>query len=495
MPLAVPPRLLAATVGVAVAAGFVASPTGGAVEPTGAGASNEAAAAPDTERLLEPSPGARGVGDRYWPLDGNGGIDVLRYDIVDAYDFDSGTLSGTTTLRVRATQALSSFQLDFLLPVSSVSVDGAAAAYDRPHRHELRIAPATPLVRGERFEVVVEYAGEPGPIRYARERNWAADDDEVVTMNEPHMAPWWFPSNDHPTDKARFDITITGPATHQTISNGLLVDRVVDGDQATTHWRATDPMVPYLAFFALGRYDVEQGVRQGLPWYVAVSQELPDAQRHRAMTSLKRSPAVTAWLDQRLGAYPFESTGGVAPSINVGFALENQTRPTYAGSSATHLPTIVHELAHQWFGDSVSVRRWRDIWLNEGFATFMEAAYAEKRGGRPAQQWLRAQYDARRGDASFWSLDLADPGRRHIFDEPVYLRGGMALQALRHRIGNRDFWRALQDWVEERQYGNGSVKAFRRHVEQVSGTDLDRFFRVWLTAPRAPAVTRSNGLR
>ncbi|MEN8672666.1 M1 family metallopeptidase [Nocardioides sp.] len=495
MHLAVTPRLLAATVGASVAAGFLAAPSGDAIEPTAAGASQEAAATPDTERLLEPTPGAAGIGDRYWPLDGNGGIDVQHYDIVNSYDFADGHLSGTTTLTVRATQALSSFQLDFLLPVSAVSVDGVDATYDRPHRHELRIAPTTPLVRGERFEVVVQYAGRPGPIRYARERNWAADGDEVVTMNEPHMAPWWFPSNDHPTDKARFDVTITGPATHRTISNGLLVDRVVAGDQATTHWRSSDPMVPYLAFFALGRYDVEHGVRNGLPWYVAVSRELPDPQRRRAMTSLERSPAVTAWLARRLGPYPFESTGGVAPSIDVGFALENQTRPTYSGSAATHLPTIVHELAHQWFGDSVSVRRWHDIWLNEGFATFMEAAYAEKHGGRSAQQWLRAQYDSRRGEASFWRLDLADPGRRHIFDEPVYLRGAMALQALRHRIGNRVFWATLQQWVAERQYGTGSVRAFRRHVEQVSGTDLDRFFRVWLTTPRAPTVTRANGLR
>ncbi|CAN5342511.1 M1 family metallopeptidase [soil metagenome] len=443
----------------------------------------------------EPTPGAAGIGDDYWPLDGNGGIDVLHYDIDDAYDFATGRLEGVTTLQIRATQALSRFQLDFLLPVSWVTVDGQAATVTRPEPHELQIAPVTTVAEGATFTVEVTYAGDPTPLGYAGEQNWTATDAEVITMNEPHMAPWWFPANDHPTDKATYDITITGPATHQVVSNGLLIDRTEDGDLATTHWRSTDPMASYLAFFALGRYEIAQGTRDGLPWYVAVSRELPAPTRRAAIRSLTRSPELTGWLARRLGRYPFESTGGVATTIEVGFALENQTRPTYSGYSSTQHSTVVHELAHQWFGDSVSVRRWRDIWLNEGFATFMEAAYAEKHHGPAAQKSLLAQYDQLSQDDAFWRLDLADPGAGHLFDAPVYVRGGMALQALRHRIGNRDFWSLIRTWVRTRRYGNGAVTQFERLAEKTSGTDLDRFFRVWLRAPRAPAETRANGLR
>ncbi|WP_323793322.1 M1 family metallopeptidase [Nocardioides sp.] len=450
----------------------------------------QASAAEDSAR-----PGADGIGDRYWPLDGNGGIDVQHYDVHDAYDFDTGRLTGRTVLTITATQRLSSFHLDFLLPVSAVTVDGEPAEFTRPHKHELRIVPSAVVPDEAQLTVEVVYTGVPGALTYAGESNWAASDAEVVTMNEPHMATWWFPANDHPTDKATFDVTITGPATHQVVSNGLLVDRAVDGALATTHWRATHPMASYLAFFALGRYDIHESVRDGLPSYVAVSRELRRSERKASMRSLRRSGAITSWLEKRLGRYPFESTGGLATSLDVGFALENQTRPTYSGWSSTHRPTVVHELAHQWFGDSVSVSRWRDIWLNEGFATFMEGAYAEKHGGHSARRQLRNDYDFLRHDAHVWGVDLTDPGPRDIFHQSVYDRGALTLQALRQLIGDRVFWSVLRTWVRERRYGNGTVGAFQRLAESKSDRDLDRFFRVWLEQRRPPARTKANGLR
>ncbi len=465
--------------------------------PTSPAAAGHDPARPEVSRAASAPAhaGSEGIGDDYWPLDGNGGIDVLHYDINDSYDFAGGRLEGSTTLTIRATESLTRFQLDFLLPVTAVYVDGVPAVFSRPAPHELRIRPATPLPKGTDFTALVEYAGEPGPISYARESNWLADGNEVVTMNEPHMAPWWFPANDHPTDKALFDITITGPATHQVVSNGLPVDRTVEGDLATTHWRSTDPMATYLAFFALGRYDIREGTRGDLPWYVAVSRDLPDGIAAASMRSLRRSAAITAWLDRRLGPYPFESTGGVASSLNPWFALENQTRPTYSRGMAMDRPTVVHELAHQWFGDSVSVRRWRDIWLNEGFASFMEVAYAEKHHGQRAQRWLRQNYDFARYDDYVWSVDLTDPGPRHIFHSSVYYRGAMALQALRHLIGERDFWSLLRTWLSARRHSTGSVPAFQRLAEEVSGRELDEFFRVWLRAKRPPERTAANGLR
>ncbi len=444
--------------------------------------------------VAAPVAGSAGIGDPYWPLDGNGGIDVKHYDIRDRYEFAGGRLSGTTTLTIRATRTLSRFNLDLLLPVEEVFVDGAPAAHSRPHKHELQITPAAPIVAGAVVEVTVSYAGKPGQIEYAGEGNWLADDREVVTMNEPHMAPWWFPANDHPRDKARFDIAIKAPASHQVVANGLFVDRTVSGDLATTHWRSNDPMVPYLAFFAAGRYDVQKGTFRGLPWYAAVSRTLSSGQREASMRLMKRSRGVTAWLENHLGEYPFESTGGLTTGLQPGFALENQTRPTYPALSGGGLSLVVHELAHQWFGNSVAVESWSDIWLNEGLATFMEVYYTEKHGGRTGTKWLRDSYLQQRSAAGFWRLRLDDPGRNNIFDNAVYVRGAMTAQALRDRVGERDYWRILRTWVRTHRDGNGSSTQFEKRAGQISGERLGSFFDAWLRGAKPPKRTAANGL-
>ncbi len=196
---------------------------------------------PPRRRRSRPT-GAEGIGDAYFPQDGNGGLDVKRYRIHDRYDFDRGRLSGRTRLTVRATEDLSSFNLDFLLPVRSVTVDGTAAEHRRPDKHELRITPRDAISSGQRFDVVVSYAGVPDRYGYLGERNWLADRREVVAMNQPHMSPWWFPANDHPSDKARMDISLTVPRGKQVFANGERVSRVPRGDQVTHRFRAAEPM-------------------------------------------------------------------------------------------------------------------------------------------------------------------------------------------------------------------------------------------------------------
>ncbi|WP_372728517.1 M1 family metallopeptidase [Nocardioides sp.] len=440
------------------------------------------------------SPGAAGIGDPYFPLDGNGGIDVRRYQVHDRYSFGSGRLSGHTRLTIRATQALSRFNLDLLLPVRGVRIAGRPVEFRKPNRHELQITPRRPIAAGTVFRVRVSYAGRPGTIGWRGERNWLADDTEVVTMNEPHMAPWWFPANDHPRDRARMDIHITVPRRERVVANGQQVSRRVHGRLATTHWRAEEPMVPYLAFFAAGRFEVGQGSHRGLPWYVAVSKRIPQPTRDRSMRLMKRTPGVVSWLEGRLGEYPFASTGGLTTSLNPGFALENQTRPTYPVLARGSSSIVVHELAHQWLGDAVALHGWRDIWLNEGSASFLEVAYDEAHGGPTAQAWLDDRYADLDDDPTFWQLKIGDPGPSHLFDHEVYLRGAMAMQALRNRIGEEDFWTLLRTWVSERAGSTGSTGQFRRLAEKISGEELDGFFEAWLIAPVAPERTADNGL-
>ncbi|MDP2772012.1 MAG: M1 family metallopeptidase [Nocardioides sp.] len=443
----------------------------------------------------EPAPvGAPGIGDGYFPLDGNGGIDVLRYEVHDRYEFVHRRLSGRTRLTITATEPLTAFNLDLLLPVRSVTVDGEESPWSRPNRHELQITPTSPVADGQTFDVVVEYVGRPGRIGWRGESNWVASRHEVVAVNQPHMAAWWFPSNDHPRDKAVMDISITAPRRKSVVSNGELVSRRVHGGLATTRWRSKEPMAPYLAFFAAGPFEVVRGRHRGLPWVSAVSRSVPRGAFQRSMRLMKRSARLTRWLETKLGPYPFGSVGGVTTSLNPGFALENQGRPVYPVMAAGARTVVVHELAHQWFGNSVSVEEWSDIWLNEGAATFMEVRHAEARGGPSGQQWLQSLYDECYHDAQFWRVRLDDPGPRRLFDTAVYERGAMTFQALRHKVGEQAFWRLMRRWVADHRGGNASTADFEALAEEVTGVPLDAFFDVWLRRTTRPGRTAANGL-
>jgi aminopeptidase N len=452
-------------------------------------------------------PGSAGLGDPYFPIDGNGGYDVQHYDVDVRYEIASARISGTATIRATATQHLSRFNLDLVLGVDAVTVDGApltrgealpgSATYTKPRRHELAVAPGTAIPAGHVFTVTVAYHGTPAAIGYQRNQPWVHGPEEAMATNEPHIAPWWFPANDHPRDKATFDLTIAVPSGNQAISNGELLGTTEGEEWSTWRWRMSDPMAPYLAFFAAGRFEWEQGVSHGLPYVNAVSKGLTPADRTRAMGLMRRSPAIVRWLEKHLGAYPFDSTGGVTTSLHSGFALENQSRPTYPylGNGSYGRSVVVHELAHQWFGDEVSVHRWRDIWLNEGFASWAEWRYDEAHGGPRAHRTMLEHYAGYpRGD-SFWRLSIGDPGPRRLFAYPVYERGAMAVQALRHRIGNADFRELLKTWVQRRADRTGRVGQFRRLAESISDERLGTFFNAWLHTKEKPRRTAANGLR
>ncbi|WP_165807144.1 M1 family metallopeptidase [Nocardioides currus] len=437
--------------------------------------------------------GATGIGDPYWPLDGNGGIDVASYRIRNSYDIRDQALRGTTQVRFTATEDLSSFNLDFLLKVSKATVDGVAAKV-RQSKHELTITPRTDLAAGSRHKVVVTYAGHPGTKHYAGEENWLANDHEAVAMNQPHMAPWWFPANDHPIDKARFDVATTVAQGREVISNGKLVSKKRTRKGTTWRWRADEPMASYLAFFAAGDFTIQKGTAHGLPWVNAVSQQLPAAEQKSSLKLLSRTPDVVKALSADLGPYPFSVTGGLTTGLPVYFALENQTRPTYPAVGGQAESLIVHELAHQWFGDDVAIARWRDIWLNEGAATFMEWRFAEQHGGPPASEALMSTYDGHPAGDDFWELEVSDPGAANVFDDAIYDRGGMTLQALRQRIGEEKFWLLVRTWLDTKGGGNGTSEEFEALAAQVSGQDLTGFFTAWLRTPTKPAKTADNGL-
>lgn len=486
---------LAALLASAVAGACAADgPASGGVSTAALAATTAAAPTAAAVATAPANASARGV-DPYWPLDGNAGTDARRYDVRVAYDFATGTLRGRTAIRMRATRDLASFGLDLLLPVRSATVNGRPAAVRRLNAHDIRVRPKVPIAAGTSFVVRVVYAGRPGSYRYAGERSWLANRREVVTMNEPHMAPWWFPSNDHPGDKATFDIRVTVPRSKQVISNGVRVGSRVSATRRTVHWRMAQPMTTYLAFFAAGEFAVETGrSAAGTPYVIAASKALPAAERRAAMRQLRASGAITDWLERRFGDYPFSTTGGVVTSLPVGFALENQSRPTYG--SWIYRSVVVHELAHQWFGDSVAVEKWRDIWLNEGFATYAEVLYDAARGGPSVATWLRDEYDAfcRAPGARLWTVDLRDPGPSRIFSEAVYDRGAMVLAALGQVVGPDELASLLRTWAAAHRHGNASVADFEALAEAETGQELTAFFDAWLGGG-VPAGTPGNGLQ
>jgi aminopeptidase N len=455
--------------------------------------SGVAPAAAASEPAAATDPGADGIGDPYYPLDGNGGINVLSYDVRDRYRFFSGRLSGTTIVTLRTTQQLSSFDLDFLLPVSRVRLSTGKATFDVPEHHELRITPKHEIPAHTRLRATITYAGKPAHHSYAFESNWVASTHEAEAVNEPHMAPWWFPSNDHPLDKARMSIRVTVPGGKQVVSNGRLVGVRRHGGLATYHWGGAGPMATYLAFFVAGHFQVRTGTSHGLPYYLAVSRGLPEPQRRAAMRGLSQTPDIVHWLQSEVGPYRFSATGGVVTSLDPGFSLENQTRPVYPRGVFRLL--MVHELAHQWFGDSVSVHHWSDVWLNEGFATYMEHRWTEAHGGESTSSWLHGVYDS--SSSGFWNGVVSDPGSDigELFAFPVvYQRGAMTLAALRNVIGTPTFTTLVRRWTHQNRYGHGTTDAFEALAEKVSGQDLTAFFDVWVRQPGQPDATAENGL-
>lgn len=455
-----------------------------------------AGATPSTTAVAEARARVSGPGDggdSYFPADGNRGYDVQRYRVRIHYRTARKELAGRAVVTARAEQRLARFHLDLRLRPRSVTVDGRPASFGKPTGRELRVVPQRPIAAGETFRVVVRYAGRPGRLGWRGERPWQADRHEAVAMGQPQIAAWWFPANDHPRDRARMDVTVVVPRGQQAISNGRLIGKRVRRHTTVWRWRAAEPMAPYLAFFAVGRFDVRTSRVRGLHQVVAVSRRLPARAQRRAVRQLSRSAAITRWVEKQVGPYPYAATGGVASALETGFALENQTRPTYgAGGIPTSL--LVHEIAHQWFGNHVTVADWSDIWLNEGFATFMELRWAETRAGASADAWLRRTWRRVGPDRAAWRVRIGDPGPGRMFHAAVYVRGAMTLQALRNRIGEEKFWGLVRSWAAERGGGSASTADFVALAEDVAGTDLDDFFTAWLRSPSRPAWTEVNGL-
>ncbi|KAA2262477.1 M1 family metallopeptidase [Solihabitans fulvus] len=427
--------------------------------------------------------GSDGAGDSYYPTDGNGGYDVTDYDIDITYDPASHHLDGRARIAAQATAELRRFDLDLSgLTVSSVSVGGRAAAFSRAGDHELVITPAAALREGERFTVDVAYGGEPQAVTSDQlgTSGWQISaSGGAYAAGEPHSATTWFPANDTPRDKARFRLTVRVPDGWSAIANGVADGVVSAGGWTTFLWVERNPIATYLTTVAIDRWTmVRSQLPDGTP---VVDAYAPGAEDKRALED--RLPEILAFLSEKFGPYPQDAAGGIFLAEDIGFSLETQTRPTYA--RWTNLETIVHENAHQWFGDSVSVRSWADICLNECFASYAQWLW-EERQGVDLDAKYRAQLDRVRDNAAFWARPLYDMGQGNEFSA-VYDKGALALHALRHRIGEQAFAAVLRGWPAAHRDGNASWPDFEAYAQQVAGRPLGDFFAAWFRGTQFPA--------
>jgi hypothetical protein len=219
-------------------------------------------------------PGAPGIGDPYFPLDGNGGYDVQHYDLAVTYDPASDRLTGVATIQANATQNLSAFNLDFVgLRLRSVTVNGVAAVTTRKGQ-ELTVKPRSGLTNGSAFTVVARYDGVPQTLEEFGLSGFIHTDDGAIVIGEPHVAATWFPANDHPRDRASFTFHITVPTGTEALSNGALVGQQTNGAWTTWNWDAVEPMATYLAMMAIGQFDVDAYAAGGLDFWDAIDSSL-----------------------------------------------------------------------------------------------------------------------------------------------------------------------------------------------------------------------------
>ena len=364
--------------------------------------------------------GSSGIGDPYFPLLGNAGFDVQHYTLDLDLDVAGGAIAaGRATIQAVALLDLCSFNLDFRgLEIDAVSVDGQAARFSR-HGGELTIEPAAPLAHGEPFAVEIAYHGKPigneaptlgglvlevlggifGFGAAAQKPNpeegeqygsgWWSGREMIFIAGEPAGAESWYPVNGHPADKATYTLRLTVPEPYAVVANGTLTETIAAENRTTTVWESRDPMASYLVTLHAGRLDID--VRDG-PGGLPIRTAFADSISPRQRTMFDRLPEILAYFESVFGPYPFASVGGTVVGAPILFALETQTLPIYGSlplsgatltaEERTGLEALVaHETAHQWFGDAVTLLRWQDIWLNEGFATYAQILWLEQSQG------------------------------------------------------------------------------------------------------------------
>jgi aminopeptidase N len=426
---------------------------------------------------------------------GNGGYDTQHYtldlNVTDvSTEVEPGvfrtTLIGNTTIEATATQDLSSFNLDLIgFEIDSIKVNGEEAEFSRDGQ-ELTITPDEAIETGEDFTVEVAYSGSPELLNsiafdFPVPTGWVVFDGGNFVLSEPDGAATFYPVNDTVLDRASYTFRVTVPEPFEVAANGVLEQTIDNGDTTTYVFEARDPMVSYLTTVNIyDGFDLElDEVVDGIPIRNYFADDIPE----ELLEPFDRQPDMLDYFNDIFGPYPFELYGSVVVNTEAGAALETQTLSIF-GTDFLGTPIleeiIAHELAHQWFGNSVALADWSDIWLNESFATYAQGLWVEyDKGGTAAlNQWIKEQYNyiAERFNVV---TPPGEPTPESLFNPGVYEWGAMGLHALRLEVGDADFFETLQTYFERYKGKNVLPEDFIGVAEEVSGQQLDALFETW----------------
>ncbi|WP_330173273.1 M1 family metallopeptidase [Streptomyces sp. NBC_01498] len=441
------------------------------------------------------APRPLGIGDPLFPYLGNPGYDVLAYDIDLTYRGDNTEpLDAVTRIDARTTRRLERINLDFThSEVRSVEVDGARADFATAGE-DLVVTPREAVEAGAPVRVTVIHTSDPT----GGKGGWIPTGDGLVMANQADAAHRVFPGNDHPADKAAFTFRVTVPGDMTAVANGLPVAKTRHGATTTWTYRTRHPMATELAQVSIGDSAV---VRREGPRGLPLRDVVPAADRAKLEPWLAKTPGQLEWMERQVGPYPLETYGVLIAAARTGFALETQTLSLFERSLFTRSEypewyvdsVMVHELAHQWFGNSVSPRAWSDLWLNEGHATWYEALYAEEHADKPLETRMRDAYRFSDGWRAAGGPPAApeppSPGEQiSLFRPVVYDGSALVLYALRQEIGAGEFRRLERDWVRTHRDGTASTADFTRLASRIAGRDLTDFFQGWLYGRTTPPM-------
>jgi aminopeptidase N len=431
---------------------------------------------------------AKKVVDDYLPKNGDLSYQVARYDLDLEYKVAINRLSGSATITAVTLNELEQFTLDLstALTVSKVSVNGIRAAQFSSRGGKLRVGLASKLAAGAVLSIVVRYGGSPRPLRSLwGDVGFEELSDGVLVAGQPNGAATWFPCNDHPSAKAAFHIRVSTESRYLVVANGKLVSRRARASQTVWTYEQPEPTSTYLATLQIGVYEMARLARTPVPIQAA----LPERLRSDFERSFARQPEMMTLFIDLFGPYPLANGYTVVvtddpleiPLEAQGISIfgANHCDGTRAGERL-----IAHELAHQWFGNSVTARRWRDIWLHEGFACYAEWLWSEHSGGPSADALARRHHALLRHEPQ--DLLLTDPGPRDMFDDRVYKRGALTLHALRKRLGDERFFALLKDWTNRYRHGTAVTEDFTALAAQYSGDSLRSLWDAWLYSTQVP---------
>ncbi|MEM9952654.1 MAG: M1 family metallopeptidase [Chloroflexota bacterium] len=440
------------------------------------------------EVTFNPTSGASGVGDPYFPELGNGGYDAQHYTIDLDLNLSTLTIAGTVTMQAKATQDLSRFNLDFAgFDITQIAVNDRPATYERENR-ELMITPALPIRDGRDFTVAITYSGIPGRDvdlpNLPFSRGWTFYDGGVYVASEPDGSSLWFPVNDHPSDKATYTISMTVPDPFIVAANGVLTNTEPENGFTTYTWENRHPTASYLVTVNIAEFArSDDTVVDGVP----IRNYFPASSQAQGEQVFARTGDMMIFFNDVIVPYPYDAYGAVVADTPLPFALETQTLSLFGNNILTNdvgaQVTIAHELAHSWFGNHVSPATWRDIWLNEGFATYASVLWLEEEyGSQVANTAMDSWYEVARTRR----VIIGDPGVENLFSISVYFRGAWTLHALRNRVGDEAFFEIIDVYQTQYAHDSAEIADFIAVAEEVSGRNLEGFFESWLYQPNIP---------